>query len=215
MNTDRLIDMLSVDPDPVNGRQLGRTLVVAIFTGGAAAFALMLVMIGPRHDLGSTTHLEWVAVKLLYSLSVIGTGARLLNRSIRPGLEDKTNWALIVLPFLVAIAVALTMLLGDPPAWRVMLRGATTVSPVRCLLSIVIFAAVPLASVIYALRQGAPTRLKLCGGIAGIVAGGLGAAVYAFNCTSDSIPFIAFWYGTAIALCAVIGAQLGPRVLRW
>ena len=77
------------------------------------------------------------------------------------------------------------------------------------------FAAIPLAAVIYALRKGAPTRLKLCGGIAGIVAGGIGAAAYAFNCTSDTIPFIAIWYGAAIVLCAVIGAQLGPRVLRW
>jgi hypothetical protein len=37
-------------------------------------------------------------------------------------------------------------------------------------------------------------------------AGGLGAAAYAFNCTSDTIPFIAVCYGAAIALCAFIGA---------
>jgi hypothetical protein len=79
----------------------------------------------------------------------------------------------------------------------------------------VFFASIPMAAVIYALRQGAPTRLKLCGGIAGIVAGGIGAAAYAFNCRSDTFPFIAIWYGTATVICAFIGAQLGPRVLRW
>jgi hypothetical protein len=69
--------------------------------------------------------------------------------------------------------------------------------------------------VIWALRKGAPTRLKLSGAVAGIVAGGLGAADYALGCKSDTIPFIAIWYGLAIALCAAIGALFGPRLLRW
>jgi hypothetical protein len=215
MNTDRFIDILSADLDPVNRRRLGTTLVVAIVIGGAAAFVLMLVMVGPRHDLGSAVHLEWVAVKLLFSLSIVGIGTPLLNRLIRPGLENKTMWALILIPFLTAITVAAAVVLSQMPAWREMLRGATAVSPLRCLIFIIFFAAVPLASIIYSLREGAATRLKLCGAIAGAVAGGLGATAYAFNCASDSIPFIAIWYGTAIALCAVIGAQLGPRVLRW
>jgi hypothetical protein len=215
MNTDRLIDMLSAELDAVNSGRLGKTLMLAIVTGGALAFGLMLVTVGPRSDLQSTAHIEWVAVKLLFAVSVIGTGALLLNRSMRPGLEDATNWALVVFPFLAALAVALAVLLGQPQAWRELLGGATRVSSVRCLLLIVFFAAIPLAAVIYALRQGAPTRLELSGGIAGIVAGGIGAAAYAFNCSSDTIPFIAIWYGTAIVICAVIGAQLGPRVLRW
>jgi hypothetical protein len=186
-----------------------------MLTGGAIAFGLMLVTVGPRPNLHSAAHIEWVAVKLLFALSVIGTGALLLNKSMRPGLEDETNWALIFFPFLAALAVAFAVLLGEPQAWREMLRGATTVSSLRCLLLIMFFAAIPLAAVLYALREGAPTRLKLCGGVAGIVGGGIGAAAYAFNCTSDTIPFIAIWYGAAIVLCAVIGAQLGPRVLRW
>ena len=215
MNTDRLIDMLSAELEAVNSGRLGKTLILSILTGGALAFALMLVTVGPRPDLQSTAHIEWVAVKLLFALSVIGTGALLLNRSMRPGLEDATNWTMVLFPFLAALAVAFAVLLGQPQAWRELLRGATTVSSVRCLVLIMSFAAIPLAAVIYAIRQGAPTRLKLCGGIAGIVAGGIGAAAYAFNCTSDTIPFVAIWYGAAIVICSAIGSQLGPRVLRW
>ncbi len=215
MNTDRLIDMLSAELEAVNSGRLGKTLILAIVTGGAIAFGLMLVTVGPRPDLQSTAHIEWVAVKLLFALSVIGTSALLLNRSMRPGLEDATNWTLVLFPFLAALAVALAVLLGQPQAWKELIVGATTISSMRCLLLIMFFAAIPLASVIYAIRQGAPTRLKLSGGIAGIVAGGIGAAAYAFNCSSDTIPFIAIWYGTAIVICAVIGSQIGPRVLRW
>jgi hypothetical protein len=215
MNTDRLIDMLSAELEAVSNGRLGKTLILALVTGGAIAFALMLVTVGPRPSLESAAHIEWIAVKLLFALSVIGTGALLLNRSMRPGLEDATNWPLVFFPFLAALAVALAVLLGQPQAWAEMLRGATTISSMRCMLLIVFFAAIPMATALYALRQGAPTRLKLCGGIAGIVAGGIGAAAYAFNCTSDTIPFIAIWYGAAILICAVIGSQLGPRVLRW
>lgn len=96
-----------------------------------------------------------------------------------------------------------------------MLRGATSTSPECCLLCIVCFAVVPFAALTWAIHKGAPTRLSLRGAIAGVIAGGLGAAAYAFGCTTDTIPFIAVCYGAAIALCALIGAQLGPRLLRW
>src|SRR5690348_4583672 len=176
----------------------------------------MLATVGPRPDLNSTAHLEWLALKLVFALSVIGTAAPVLVRSTRPGLEKGTHWAQVFLPFLAAIAAALAiMLLDSPRAWSTMLRGARTVSSVRCLLCIPFFSAIPLAAVIWVLRKGAPTRLKLSGAIAGIVAGGLGAAAYALSCTSDTIPFIAIWYGAAIMLYAVIGSQLGPRLLRW
>jgi hypothetical protein len=216
VNTERLIDVLSANLEPVSHRRLENTLILAMVTGGAAAFALMLATVGPRPDLQSTAHLEWSAVKLLFALSVISMGAPVLIRSMRPGLEDGTCWALVLFPFVAAMVVAFAMLvLGRPQAWCGMLLGASTMSPGRCLLCIMLFSAIPLAALIWALREGAPTRLKVCGAIAGIVAAGLGAAAYALTCTSDTIPFIAIWYGAAIAIYAVIGAQLGPRLLRW
>jgi hypothetical protein len=216
VNTDRLIDILSANLEPTRHGQFGKMLILAMTTGGAAAFGLMLATVGPRPDLNSTAHLEWLALKLVFALSVIGTAAPVLVRSMRPGLEKGTHWAQVFLPFLAAIAAALAiMLLDSPQAWSTMLRGARTVSSVRCVLCIPFFSAIPLAALIWALRKGAPTRLKLCGAIAGIVAGGIGAAAYALSCASDTIPFIAIWYGAAIMFCAAIGAQLGPRLLRW
>jgi len=216
VNTDRLIDLLSANLEPASRGRFGKTLILAMMASGAAAFGMMLATVGPRPDLHSTAHLEWLAVKLVFALSVIGTGTPLLVRSARPGLENATNWAVICFPFFAAIAVALAMLLlGSPQAWKGMLLGARIVSSAHCVLCVPFFAAIPLAALFWALRKGAPTRLKLCGAIAGIVAGGIGAAAYALSCTSDTIPFIAFWYGAAIVLCGVIGAQLGPRLLRW
>jgi hypothetical protein len=216
VNTDRLIEVLSTNLEPVSPGRFGKVLTLAILAGEAAALVLMLATVGPRPDLDSTAHLEWTAVKLLFALSVVGTAAPLLVRMMRPGLEHGTHLAQILPPFFAAIAAALLMLLFErPQAWSEMLRGASEVSSPRCLLLITSFAAIPMAALIWSLRRGAPTRLRLCGAIAGVVAGGLGAAAYALNCNSDTIPFIAIWYTAAIGLCAIIGSQLGPRLLRW
>jgi hypothetical protein len=177
---------------------------------------VMLATVGPRTHLDSTAHLEWTALKLLFAVSVIGTTAPLLLKSMRPGLEKKTHLALVFVPFLATLVAALAMLLFvTPQAWSAMVRGATSVSPVRCLFCTIFFAIIPFEAMIWALRQGAPTRLRLSGAIAGVVAGGFGVAAYAFSCRSDTLPFIAVCYSTAIALCAFIGAQLGSRLLRW
>jgi len=191
-------------------------LTLALVISGAAAFGLMLATVGPRPEIHSVPHLEWVALKLCFALSLIVTAVPSLIRSMRPGLDNGTGFTLVLFPFLVASAAAIAILLvGGPVAWKGMVLGAHSVSSARCLLCILFFAAIPLAVLIWALRKGAPTRLKRGGAIAGIVAGAIGAAAYAFNCASDSVPFIAIWYGAAVLLCAFIGAQLGPRFLRW
>jgi len=216
VNTDRLIDALSANLEPIRPGQFQKTLTLALVAGGAAAFGLMLATIGPRRDLHTAAHLDWLAIKLLFALSLIGIGVPSLIRSIYPGLEDRARWTLIFLPVVAFGTGALaTLLLARPQAWKGMLFGAYSYSAVRCLTFILLFAAVPLAVLFRALRKGAPTNLERCGAIAGIVAGAVGVAVYAFSCASDSVPFITIWYGAAIAICGIIGAQLGPQLLRW
>jgi hypothetical protein len=85
----------------------------------------------------------------------------------------------------------------------------------ECLVSIPVIAVVPFAAVVWAVRRLAPTSLERAGALAGLVAGGVSAAGYALHCTDDSLPFIALWYGGALILCALAGAMLGPRLLRW
>ena len=131
-------------------------------------------------------------MKLLFAVSVIATAAPQLLRAFRPGLEERRNPAVLFLRCFAATLNLAILLVVTPRAGAVMLRGATS-----------------------AFRQGAATRLRLCGAIPGVVAGGFGAAAYALNCRSDTIPFIAVCYGGTIALCALIGAQIRPRLLRW
>jgi hypothetical protein len=164
VNTDRLIDVLSANLEPVARGKLHKRLILALVIGGAAAFGLMLATVGPRSEIGAVAHLEWVALKLLFALSLIVTAAPSLIRSMRPGPDDGTRFTLILVPFLVVSAAAIALLLlGRPDAWRGMLLGAHSVSSVRCLLCIMSFAVIPLAVLTWALRGGAPTGLERCG----------------------------------------------------
>ena len=213
MKTDQLIDMLSTNVEPVKGGQAWKPLIWALAIGGAASFCVMLATVGLRTDAAGGIHIGFLALKLLFMLSVIGTGTALLIKLIRPGQEARKLFTFLFLPFLVAGLVGIVALALQPSsAWDRMILGTEWVS---CLFCIPLFAIVPFALLIWALRKGAPTNLERTGAIAGLVAGALGATAYAFHCSDDSLPFIAIWYGAMVLLCAWIGARLGPWLLRW
>ena len=89
------------------------------------------------------------------------------------------------------------------------------VNGVMCVASIIYLSALPLTATIYALRQGAPTSPAVMGAVAGLLAGALGATVFAMHCTNDSPLFVAIWYALAIGLMSMFGLLIGKRALRW
>ena len=213
MKTDQLIDMLSTNVEPVPPGGLRKTLLGALVAGGIAAFCLMLATVGLRTGVTDGFLPGYLTVKLLFTLSLIGVGAALLERLMRPGQDGRKLFAFVFLPFLIVVCAGVASLVfGQPMAWGRMMFGMQWAT---CLLCIPLFAVVPFAALIWALRKGAPTNLRQAGAIAGLVAGALGATAYAFHCPDDSVPFIAVWYGTLVVLCGAIGAVLGPRLLRW
>jgi hypothetical protein len=92
------------------------------------------------------------------------------------------------------------------------LVGTTWLS---CLAFIPLLSAPLLAAALIALRHGAPARPALAGAVAGLVAGGFGATIYAAYCIEDSPLFLATWYTLAIAIVSIVGAAVGSRALRW
>lgn len=213
MKTNQLITLLSTNVDTVEAGRLGKIVTWALAIGGLVAFCTMVATVGFRADLGSSSSLIFLALKLLFSLSLLGIGARLLVKAMRPGRDLRKPFRLIVLPFMATIVVAIVLLaLGHSASWMSLPPKAMWAGPLVC---IPLFANAPLGLLIWALRKGAPTNLRGTETIAGVVAGATGASVYAFSCPVDSVPFVALWYGAAIAFCAVIGAMIGPRFLRW
>src|SRR5260370_2373017 len=179
MKTDQLIDMLSTNVERVRRGQVWKPLIWALAIGGAASCCVMLATVGLRTEAAGGIHVGFLGLKLLFMLSVIGTGTALLMKLIRPGQEAWKLFRFLFLPFLVAGFVGIVALALQPSsAWDRMILGTEWVS---CLICIPLFAIVPFALLIWALRKGAPTNLERTGAIAGLVAGALLATVYPFH----------------------------------
>ena len=212
MKTDHLIDLLSANLEPVKPGEIKKTLTLTIFAGGLAAVCVMLATVGLRPG-GDWLHSGYLLLKLLFMLILIGAGAMLLSRLVSPGQDGRKLYMVIFLAFLaIGAAGACALVLGSPFGRSQMIMGSEWGT---CAICIPLFAVVPFAALIWAIRKGAPTNLRRAGAVAGLVAGALGAVAYAFHCPDDSLPFIALWYGGMVALCTLIGALLGPRLLRW
>ena len=211
MKTDDLIEMLSTNLEPVKRGDLRRTLALTLAAGGLAAIVLMLVTVGIRPD--GSWFSGYLFLKLLFMAILIGCGWVLLGKLIRPDQDGRIQYVLIAGAFLAIVAAGVCALAFRPSAARSGMVMGTEWG--TCALCIPLFAILPFAGLIWALRRGAPTKLRRTGAIAGLVAGALGAVAYAFHCPDDSLPFIALWYGAMVGFCSLIGALLGPRLLRW
>ena len=213
MRTDELVAMLSANVEPVERGLVGRAIAIAVSAGAVIALGLMFVGLGVRADITTTRAVIFLLLKVAFALVVVGVAVRYLTRLARPGAQQGISPFTIVLPF-AAIALLGAINLGSTPSahWNSMILGNEWL---ECLLSIPIIAIVPFAVTIFAVRRAAPTNLVRAGAVAGLVAGGISAMAYAVHCTTDSLPFVAVWYGATIVLCTLAGAALGPRLLRW
>lgn len=213
MKTNELIDMLTTNVEPVKGRRVWVALTVALLISGAASFCLMMMTVGLRSSAPGGFHVGLLIFKLLFSVSLVIIGGAALNKLHRPGQEIRRLFKIVFVPFfIVGLAGAISLALKPSAVWDQMVMGTAWAA---CLFCIPLFAIIPFIGLVWVMRREAPTNLTRTGAIAGLVAGAVGAAIYAFHCPDDSLPFIAIWYGIMIALCAWIGAKLGPRFLRW
>jgi len=213
MKTDELVASLGAHVAPVNGRLVSRTVYMAVAAGMVVALGMMLVVLGARTDLMTARAFAFLLLKLTFTVGIVAVVSVYLTRLARPGADRRALSFLVAMPFVVIVFLAVISL-GFAPAshWRKMIVGDEWL---ECLVSIPIIAIVPFAIAIWAVRRAAHTNLVRVGAFAGLIASGASAMAYAFHCTEDSLPFVAVWYSSTIVLCTLVGAILGPRLLRW
>ena len=132
---------------------------------------------------------------------------------VRPAAaRTAAAWALLVPAALLAAGVAGELMTTPGSSWRGRLFGHYAL---YCVSLIPLISAPVLAAVLLALLRGAPDSPTLAGAAAGLLAGGVGAALYALHCIDDSPFFVLAWYGAAVALVTAAGAFIGRRVLAW
>lgn len=212
MKTNDLIALLASDTlqpqAPVRQQLLQKLLLGAVACG---VLLLALFGLNPRMD-EMATHPAF-ATKMLWLAALMGFSLYGLFRLARPGVgAGHTLWGM-GLALLAMFSLGLVQLLQTDAGARTAqwIGGSWQV----CSVSIVALSLPILGALLWALRQLAPTRPVLTGGVAGVLAGSLAASIYSLHCTETSLTFFAVWYVAGMALATALGAVLGARWLRW
>lgn len=211
MRTDDLIAELAAKPWPATRPAI--RLAFAMTVGWVAALAGLIIALGaPLAAVGETGAMPF-ALKLGYTTALTFITAALALAVGKPGQRLGPRLLLVGLPVAI-IAGAATLELASIPltAWDGLMFGSTFTT---CVSAISIASLPVLAAVIWAMRVLAPTRLMLAGFISGLSAGAAGAVAYALYCPETTASFLMASYTPGILIPAVIGAVLGPRLLRW
>jgi hypothetical protein len=213
MNTDELAKLLATGAGAVDPRAPMRRAVAAVGAGVLVAAALMAAWLGVRTNLvqDAGDPMLWVKFAFVAWLAVGGGMAAL--RLARPGARLARVPGAIAAPVLVMWVLAAIALAGaDGPRRAELLLGQTWSA---CPINIAVLALPIFAAALWGMRGFAPTRLRLAGAAAGLLAGASGAVVYAFHCPELAAPFLGLWYVLGMLVPAALGALIGPRVLRW
>ena len=212
MKTEELVNALVVDL-PTAQPRFPRILALSLALGSAIAALLFFAVIGLRPDLAAALSGARVWFKFAFALTLGVASLVLAKRVNEPGVGiGRWGYALLAAPAVLAIGVALECFLTPAAEWGARLVG---VNAKYCLALIPLLAAAPLASLLLAMRQGAPSSPGWAGALAGLLAGAIAAGLYATHCPDDSPLFLATWYPLAIAIVTMLGAAIGARVLKW
>lgn len=213
MKTDDLISMMAANVAPVDHRLPQRRMAQALGLGAVGALALLLLIYGLRPDLKAMWSVPLFWIKLAFPAALAAGSLLVLRRLLRPGRRVGASWAGIAAPGMAIWIASALVLAAAPAAERLpLLMGLTWRS---CPFNIALLSLPLCATIVWAVRAMAPTRLRLTGAIAGLLAGSTAAIVYCLHCPEMGIPFWGLWYFLGMMIPVVAGFLLGPRLLRW
>lgn len=213
MKTDELISMLAAGDSTVAGPAAGQRYAMAGGLGALAAAVMMLLLLQLRHDLLQALALPMFWIKIGFAASLAGASLFAVLRLSRPGASLQGVALLLALPVLAIWATAVFSLINAAPAERSRLFFGDTWAVCPLLIAML---SLPIYFTVFRVMQDmAPTRPRLAGFAAGLLAGAIAATVYCLHCPEMGAPFIAFWYLLGILIPALIGAWQGNSRLRW
>jgi hypothetical protein len=213
MKTDDMISLLAANVTPVNRGELARRYRWALLLGGLGSVLLMAVAYGVRPDIGImlVTPLFWA--KIAFPTAMAGAALLTAARLSRPGMPVGRGWVLLAIPVAVVWVAALITLIASPtPQLLPMILGFTWKS---CPFNITLLSVPTFIGTFWAMKGLAPTRLRTAGAAAGLLASSVATIAYCLHCPEMGVAFWAVWYVAGMLLPTIIGALLGPRLLRW
>lgn len=211
--TERLIEQLTADLEPVASGALERRLLLSLAAGSGlmivVVYLILDLMLGRPFGAIFGGAMFWV--KLLYALAFGLLGLAAVPVLSRP--DGRIAWPLAAAAGLAILALGSSGMLWMHADFSMpMLMGST--APL-CPVLILLISLPMLVTLLLGMRKLAPRSPQRAGFAAGLLAGGLGAAAYAVYCAETGMLFISVWYSLGIALTAALGALIGRLALRW
>jgi hypothetical protein len=210
VKTDDLIELLVKDVAPWRFRSI---LAGAVAGGIIIAAIFFFLGIGFRPDISEAVKSNRFLFKFVVTVSLAVTAIWVTLSVGRPGSSlAQRGVALAIAPALLACAAVVELLVLPESQWMPRLVGHNARF---CLTLIPLLSIGPLACLLSALREGAPSSPGLAGAVAGLGASGIAATFYAANCTDDSALFVITWYPIATLIVTTAGYLIGRKLLRW
>ncbi|AOB32232.1 hypothetical protein AKI39_18185 [Bordetella sp. H567] len=213
MKTDDMISLLAANVAPVDRDVLARRYRWGVLLGALGSVLLMSVIFGIRPDIQTmmVTPLFWA--KIAFPAGVAAAALLTAVRLSRPGMPVGHGWRwLAVPPAVVWVAAALVLAVAPAPERLPMILGSTWRT---CPFNIALLSVPTFIGVFWAMKGLAPTRLRAAGAVAGLLASSVAAIAYCLHCPEMGVAFWAVWYVAGMLLPALLGALLGPALLRW
>ncbi len=211
MRTDELIHILARQAGPAPRALPQRRLGLALGGGVLLSLLAALLLIGSVPGEMYAHAAPWI--KLAYALALVAATAAWVLRLARPGVATRTPARLTAAVIAAMALLGLLSFVTAPQGERLPeLMGHSWAS---CPWLVFGLSLPTLAGTLWALHGLAPTRPRLAGLAAGLLAGAVGAFSYAFACDELATSFVALWYSLGIGLAGALGAWIGPRWLRW
>lgn len=206
------IETLVADLQPVRPVEPRAGALLAVVAAAVAA-AIVAAWLGVRPDIvaGNPHPVVMMREGMLLVLGFAALAA--VVASARPGIGQSSTgwrWALAAASLFPLTSIALSVTGGGFP-----LEVLYSVDGPWCLAVSIAGGLMIGAALTLWLRRGAPTALNRIGWLVGLASGSFGAFAYGLHCVSITVFYVGLWYTGAVALCALIGRLIVPRLIRW
>jgi hypothetical protein len=206
------IETLVTDLEPVRPVAPRAGVLLAVIAA-AVATAIIAAWLGLRPDIvaGNPHPVVMMREGMLLVLGFAALAA--VVASARPGVGQSNTgwrWALAAASLFPLTSIALSVTSGGYPVEVLYSVDGPLCLAVSMAGGLMIGAALTLW-----LRRGAPTALDRIGWLVGLASGSFGAFAYGLHCVSITVFYVGLWYTGAVALCALLGRLIVPRLIRW
>jgi hypothetical protein len=213
VNPDDLIERLSAEAGRRPRRSIPSSLITAVSAATIVTLGLSYALMAPVEWTSRQLMQPVFLLKIAFLVSLLLASLSIVRDLSSPGRKVSLQLTFALVPFLILAALSYDEVTARHPAG--LQHELVHQSIVACLLHVGLLAVPAFAILVFTVKAFAPVDLSRAGLYIGVLSGCIGALGYAFHCHDELITLVAVSYTLAIVQMGLIGALLGPRLLRW